>query len=116
MRKLVEVINGNLTSVSYIGKVELEHIYKTLNVELFEAVRIPQTNIFILCDEEGLLGDLEGKLVNIVQDVKTGFETKLVGNIMFVDGESEDFKGLTKEQFKYMFDNISVRSGVLKRK
>lgn len=89
--------------------VPYEFMCELLNCEMIELVSLTN-DIDIFVDENGLLKEFTD--INVLQDLKTGFQHQMTGKMLFVTVDDEDGStiGLRDEQVKYIIDNVVIKT------
>lgn len=116
MGKIVGLVDGELKIIHHEGKVSFDYAYRLLDIEIIDLIRIPNTDIYLMCDDEGLLKSLEGTYVYRIHDKKTGFTNEFVGNLLIVNGVEEDLMPLDDFQQHYMSNHIKIDVGMFRPK
>ncbi|WP_436867951.1 DUF3846 domain-containing protein [Mammaliicoccus sciuri] len=89
--------------------IPLELMYELIDCDMIELVSLTN-DIDIFVDECGLLKNFTD--INILHDLKTGFQHQMTGKMLFVTADEEDGStiGLSDEQVKYIKDNVVIKT------
>ena len=81
-------------------------------IEVVSPKPLSDMGIILVCNEEGLINDLDINMYIIRRDGTPLGE--LYGNVFFISSKGEDFKSLSKEQIEYLESvliEVPIRGG-----